>query len=288
MIYKKNILVYSILSVCLIGIAVLLQLILPDEIAAFSVPILIGAATGIIATLVSTYLENNHILKKKIYLFEKETCYILGRIYNIANIDFNENIQEIVKTSVCELMEHFDNLQDVAEEVNDLLVSKKRKKHLQTIIKQIEPVYVFYLFEYKPPKNIRKHAKDNADEIATFEALKAIKYAKAFNPQPILEQIKNSPNNVIRNFTDKEEFFNIIFEKSVFSAERQAASEEFMKVEIEELKKLYKDYDIDKVKSVVEGLPSQNWAFQTKTSRKNQRIINRITQDEEKSDKKRI
>ena len=71
MIYKKNILVYSILSVCLIGIAVLLQLILPDEIAAFSVPILIGAATGIIATLVSTYLENNHILKKKIYLFEK-------------------------------------------------------------------------------------------------------------------------------------------------------------------------------------------------------------------------
>lgn len=94
--------------------------------------------------------------------------------------------------------------------------------------------------------------------------------------------------NVIRNFTDKEELFNIIFEKSVFSAERQAASEEFMKVEIEELKKLYKDYDIDKVKSVVEGLPSQNWAFQTKTSRKNQRIINRITQDEEKSDKKRI
>ena len=39
MIDKKNILVYSILSVCLIGIAVLLQLILPDEIAAFSVPI---------------------------------------------------------------------------------------------------------------------------------------------------------------------------------------------------------------------------------------------------------
>ena len=288
MIYKKNILVYSILSVCLIGIAVLLQLILPDEIAAFSVPILIGAATGIIATLVSTYLENNHILKKKIYLFEKETCHILGRIYNIANIDFSEDIQEVVKNNIFELIDHFDNLQDVAEEVNDLLVSKKRKKHLQTIIKQIEPVYVFYLFEYTPKKNIRKHAKDNADEIATFEALKAIKYAKAFNPQPILEQIKNSPNNVIRNFTDKEELFNIIFEKSVFSAEQQAASEEFMKVEIEELKKLYKDYDIDKVKSVVEGLPSQNWAFQTKTSRKNQRIINRITQDEEKSDKKRI
>ena len=288
MIYKKNILVYSILSVCLIGIAVLLQLILPDEIAAFSVPILIGAATGIIATLVSTYLENNHILKKKIYLFEKETCYILGRIYNIANIDFNEDIREVVKNNIFELIDHFDNLQDVAEEVNDLLVSKKRKKRLQTIIKQIEPMYVFYLFEYKPPKNIRKHAKDNADEIATFEALKAIKYAKAFNPQPILEQIKNSPNNVIRNFTDKEELFNIIFEKSVFSAERQAASEEFMKVEIEELEKLYKDYDIDKVKSVVEGLPSQNWAFQTKTSRKNQRIIHRITQDEENSDEKRI
>ena len=288
MIYKKNILVYSILSVCLIGIAVLLQLILPDEIAAFSVPILIGAATGIIATLVSTYLENNHILKKKIYLFEKETCHILGRIYNIANIDFSEDIQEVVKNNIFELIDHFDNLQDVAEEVNDLLVSKKRKKRLQTIIKQIEPMYVFYLFEYKPPKNIRKHAKDNADEIATFEALKAIKYAKAFNPQPILEQIKNSPNNVIRNFTDKEEFFNIIFEKSVFSAERQAASEEFMKVEIEELEKLYEDYNIDKVRSIVEGLPSQNWAFQTKTSRRNQRAINRITQDEENSDEKRI
>lgn len=288
MTYKKNIVVYSILSVCLISAAILSQLILPEKIATFSVAILIGAATGIIATLVSTYLENNHILKKKIYLFEKETCHILGRIYNIANIDFSEDIQEVVKNNIFELIDHFDNLQDVAEEVNDLLVSKKRKKHLQTIIKQIEPVYVFYLFEYKPPKNIRKHAKDNADEIATFEALKAIKYAKAFNPQSILEQIKNSPNNVIRNFTDKEELFNIIFEKSAFSAEQQAASEEFMKVEIEELKKLYKDYDIDKVKSVVEGLPSQNWAFQTKTSRKNQRIINRITQDEEKSGKKRI
>ena len=286
MIYKKNILVYSILSVCLIGIAVLLQLILPDEIAAFSVPILIGAATGIIATLVSTYLENNHILKKKIYLFEKETCHILGRIYNIANIDFSEDIQEVVKNNIFGLIDHFDNLQDVAEEVNDLLVSKKRKKRLQTIIKQIEPMYVFYLFEYKPPKNIRKHAKDNADEIATFEALKAIKYAKAFNPQPILEQIKNSPNNVIRNFTDKEELFNIIFEKSVFSAERQAASEEFMKVEIEELEKLYKDYDIDKVKSVVEGLPSQNWPFQTKTSRRNQRLSNRIMNEEENNDEK--
>lgn len=286
MIYKKNILVYSILSVCLIGIAVLLQLILPDEIAAFSVPILIGAATGIIATLVSTYLENNHILKKKIYLFEKETCHILGRIYNIANIDFSEDIQEVVKNNIFELIDHFDNLQDVAEEVNDLLVSKKRKKRLQTIIKQIEPMYVFYLFEYKPPKNIRKHAKDNADEIATFEALKAIKYAKAFNPQPILEQIKNSPNNVIRNFTDKEELFNIIFEKSVFSAERQAASEEFMKVEIEELEKLYEDYNIDKVRSIVEGLPSQNWAFQTKTSRRNQRLSNRIMNEEENNDEK--
>lgn len=288
MIYKKNILVYSILSVCLIGIAVLLQLILLAEIATFLVAILIGAATGIIATLVSTYLENNHILKKKIYLFEKETCHILGRIYNIANIDFSEDIQEVVKNNIFELIDHFDNLQDVAEEVNDLLVSKKRKKRLQTIIKQIEPIYVFYLFEYKPPKNIRKHAKDNADEIATFEALKAIKYAKAFNPQSILEQIKNSPNNVIKNFTNKEELFNIIFEKSVFSSERQTASEEFMKVEIEELEKLYKDYDIDKVKSVVEGLPSQNWAFQTKTSRKNQRAINRIMQDEENSDEKII
>ena len=288
MTYKKNIVVYSILSVCLIGAAILSQLILPEKIATFSVAILIGAATGIIATLVSTYLENNHILKKKIYLFEKETCHILGRIYNIANIDFSEDIQEVVKNNIFELIDHFDNLQDVAEEVNDLLVSKKRKKRLQTIIKQIEPMYVFYLFEYKPPKNIRKHAKDNADEIATFEALKAIKYAKAFNPQPILEQIKNSPNNVIRNFTDKEELFNIIFEKSVFSAERQAASEEFMKVEIEELEKLYEDYNIDKVRSIVEGLPSQNWAFQTKTSRRNQRAINRITQDEENSDEKRI
>ena len=110
MIYKKNILVYSILSVCLIGIAVLLQLILPAEIAAFSVAILIGAATGIIATLVSTYLENNYILKKKIYLFEKETCCILGRIYNIAKIDFSEDIREVVETNICELMEHFDNL----------------------------------------------------------------------------------------------------------------------------------------------------------------------------------
>ena len=89
----------------------------------------------------------------------------------------------------------------------------------------------------KSPLSV-KYAKDKADEIAAFEALKAIKYAKAFNPQPILEQIKNSPNNVIRNFTDKEELFNIIFEKSVFSAERQAASEEFMKVEIEELEKI--------------------------------------------------
>ena len=76
----------------------------------------------------------------------------------------------ISKSGAEEQMKSFvlDNLKDVAEEVNDLLVSKKRKKRLQTIIKQIEPMYVFYLFEYKPPKNIRKHAKDNADEIATF------------------------------------------------------------------------------------------------------------------------
>lgn len=275
MIYKKNILVYSILSVCLIGISVLLQLILPDEIAAFSVPILIGAATGIIATLVSTYLENNHILKKKIYLFEKETCYILGRIYNIANIDFNENIQEIVKTNVCELMEHFDNLKNIAIEMNSLLMLSKTEKRLQTIIKSIEPIFVFCLFDYKSPQNILTHAKDKADEITTFEALKAIKYAKAFNPQPILDQIKNSPNNVLNGFCDEDDFFNIIFEKTVFSAEQRSASEELMRSEIEELEKLYKDYDIDKVKSVVEGLPSQNWAFQTKTSRRNQRLSNR-------------
>ena len=59
-----------------------------------------------------------------------------------------------------------------------------------------------------------------------------------------------------------------------------------MKVEIEELEKLYKDYDIDKVKSVVERLPSQNWAFQTKTSRKNQRAINHIMNEEENHDEK--
>ena len=147
-------------------------------------------------------------------------------------------------------------------------------------------MYVFYLFEYKPPKNIRKHAKDNADEIATFEALKAIKYAKTFNPQPILEQIKNSSNNVLHGFFNEDDFFNIIFEKTVFSTEQRAASEELMKSEIEELEKLYQDYDIDKVRSVVEGLPSQNWPFQTKTSRRNQRLSNRIMNEEENNDEK--
>ena len=286
MIYKKNILVYSILSVCLIGIAVLLQLILPDEIAAFSVAILIGAATGIIATLVSTYLENNHILKKKIYLFEKETCHILGRIYNIANIDFSEDIREVVETNICELMEHFDNLQNIAMEMNSLLMSSKTEKRLQTIIKHIEPAFVFCLFDYKSHRNILTYAKDKADEIATFEALKAIKYAKAFNPQPILDQIKNSSNNVLHGFFNEDDFFNIIFEKTVFSAEQRAASEELMKSEIEELEKLYQDYDIDKVRSVVEGLPTQNWPFQTKTSRRNQRLSNRIMNEEENNDEK--
>ena len=286
MTYKKNIVVYSILNVCLIGAAILSQLILPEKIATFSVAILIGAATGIIATLVSTYLENNYILKKKIYLFEKETCCILGRIYNIAKINFSEDIREVVETNICELMEHFDNLQNIAIEMNSLLMSSKTEKRLQTIIKHIEPAFVFCLFDYKSHRNILTYAKDKADEIATFEALKAIKYAKAFNPQPILDKIKNSPNNVMKHFADEDAFFNIIFEKTVFSLEQRAASEKLMKSEIEELEKLYKDYDIDKVKSVVEGLPSQNWSFQTKTSRRNQRISNHIMNREENNDEK--
>ena len=61
-----------------------------------------------------------------------------------------------------------------------------------------------------------------------------------------------------------------------------------MKSEIEELEKLYQDYDIDKVRSVVEGLPSQNWPFQTKTSRRNQRLSNRIMQENNSTNKKSL
>lgn len=287
MIYKKNILVYFILSSCLIGVAVLLQIILPEEIAAFGVAILIGAATGIIATLVSAYLENNQKLKEKIFLFEKDVCHILRCLYNIADVDFNEDILGVVKSNILELLNHYEDLQNVAVKMNGLLMLPKRKKQLQAIIRHIEPVYAFYLYEYKPPENIliHVHAKNKADEIATFEALKAIKYAKGFNPQPILAQIQNSSNNVIRDFTDKEEFFNIIFEKSVFSSECQAASEEFMKAEIEELEKLYQDYDINKVKSVVGRLHPQDWSFQTKTNRKNQRAVKQLTKEEQNNGK---
>ena len=66
MTYKKNIAIYFIFSVCLIVLGIWLQFALPEEIAGISVAILIGAATGIIATLVSTVLENNHVLKKKV------------------------------------------------------------------------------------------------------------------------------------------------------------------------------------------------------------------------------
>ena len=203
-------------------------------------------------------------------MFEKHTCHILGSLYSLANTECDEGcesekLQESVRARVFALIDHFDELLQLGAEMEALLIPLFKKRKLSFILTSLQSVYLFYLYEYTSPKNIQKHAEKSADDIATFEALKAIKYAKRFDPQPILRLIRRSPNNTVKDLVGREEFFNIIFEKELFSEERRVAGEEYEKSEIQALEKLYRDYDINRVREIVHSMNPGDWSFSSKT-----------------------
>ncbi len=266
--YKKNIIVYFLMSIILIGIAIGVQVFVPASISVFLVAILVGAATGIIATMVSCILDNNHKLQIEILAFEKTTCRILGRIYNIARLDVNnDNIVIEVEKNLDETCDYLQELLLIIEKINLLMIFPVKESKMQKVVDDLEKIHLFLMWDYNFPGKIEKYEKGNPEEIKIFEALKAIKFMRKFNPQPILNYLKKSKNNVMKSFSDKECFFNIIFERDVFNEERAKEGEKYARHEIEELVELYKKYDITRVRSLVDKVQMNDWIFSTQSAK---------------------
>ena len=260
--YKKNVITYFIISVLLIGLAVVSQIFMAENVAVFVVAILVGAATGIIATLVSCALENNHKLNLEIYSLEKAVSKILGGIYSIANLDvYDSEVIRKTKKHVDEINESFFETDDIIERINYLMISPIRERKIQKIIDAFNYLRTFIVWEYNTPKKIEKFEKNNAEQIQTFETLKVIKYMKTFEPQLILNYLQNSKNNKMKSLTDRDSFFHLIFSTNDLEKEREKEQEDYEKQEVEELSSLYEKYDIEKVKEHVANMKIKKWEF---------------------------
>lgn len=260
--YKKNVITYFIISVLLIGLAVVSQIFMAENVAVFVVAILVGAATGIIATLVSCVLENNHKLNLEIYSLEKAVSKILGGIYSIANLDvYDSEVIRKTKKHVDEINESFFETDDIIERINYLMISPIRERKIQKIIDAFNYLRTFIVWEYNTPKKIEKFEKNNAEQIQTFETLKVIKYMKTFEPQLILNYLQNSKNNKMKSITDRDSFFHLIFSTNDLEKEREKEQEDYEKQEVEELSSLYEKYDIEKVKEHVANIKLKKWEF---------------------------
>lgn len=275
--YRKNIITYLIISIILIIIAVLFQIFLIERVSVIIVSILIGAATGIIATMIACVLDNNQKLQEGVLLFERATCHILGEIYKIANLDATQaTIVDELNNNAKAIIDYGDELKLAAEKIDLLFILRKREQKLKLIYNQLENIVTFILYEFKPIEIIKVHEPTNYENIALFEALKLIKFAREFNPQPILKIIQKSKNNIPTNIGGREEFFNIIFEKDIFNDKMKKSCDESMKQEINSLCNLYSRYDINEVMSTIDKVQMGDWAFSTKISRKKEHKINKL------------
>ncbi len=262
------------MSVILIIVAVCIRIFVIEQVSDFIVSILIGAATGIVATMVSCVFDNNQKLQDEVLLFERTTCHILGELYNIANLDAKQDVPIKVNNNAMTICNYFDKLEEAKKKIDFLFVVRKREKQLQEIYNQLEKISLFISYEYMSlQNNIIEAEPDKYEKIALFEALKVIKFAREFNPQPILKIIQKSKNNKPMTINGREEFFNIIFERDIFNIEMEKKCNEIMEQEIKSLCDLYSKYDINKVISAVDKIQIGDWSFSTKTSRKEERKI---------------
>ncbi len=263
--YRKNLITYLIISVSLVVLAVVAQLFLHETISVFIVAILVGAATGIVATMVSCYFENNYKLELEILSFEKLVCRILGNVFSIATLDINGNyIITETKKHIDEINKSFYNLNDVIDNMNYLLISKRKEKKLQNIVNELNNLFTFILWDYNSPKKIERYGKDNIEEVQMFETLKAIKYMKNFNADSILQYLQKSKNNKMKYIADKDSFFHIIFESCLSDEEQKEKRDKYQREEVKELENLYKKYNIETVKEHVRNIEVPKWDFSTR------------------------
>ena len=278
--YKKNIITYFVMSTVLLIVAVCFEIFVVEKVSKFIVSISIGAATGIVATMVACIFDNNQKLQEGILLFERTGCHILGELYKIANLDLKQDVTNKVNHSAMAIYDYFIELQGAAKEINLLFISRKREQKLNEVYNQLENIFVFVLTEYVPLGNIKKSKLADPDKFALFEALKAIKFAREFNPQSILKIIQKSKNNRPTTISGREEFFNIIFERDIFNKEMEKEGNEIMEQRIKSLNDIYSQYDIEKAISEVDKIQIGDWSFSTKTSRKEDREVKKFYRSE--------
>lgn len=279
--YRKNIITYLIISIILIIIAVFFQIFLIERVSVIIVSILIGAATGIIATMIACVLDNNQKLQEGVLLFERAACHILGKLYKIANSDATQIIIEELNNNAMAIIDYGNELELAAKKIDLLFILRKREQKLKLIYNQLEDIVTFILYEFKPIEIIKKNQPVNYETIALFEALKLIKFAREFNPQPILKIIQKSKNNIPTTIGGREEFYNIIFERNIFNDEMKKRCNESVKQEINSLCNLYSEYDINEVISTIDKVQMGDWTFSTKMSRKERKIDKILENDKD-------
>lgn len=277
MIHKKRIITQLISSIILVGIAIIIQVCVKPEIATFMVAIILGIATGVIVAMVDCLQKNKNELDSKVLVFERTICRILSCINNISNIDvYDEKIVDKVEINLDKIYDYGQEMSKILDALNLLLVLPYKERKIQKIIDDISNVFSFIDCNYNFSSTIKRLNISDGDFMIKIEALKAIKFMRNFNPEPILNYLQHSKNNKMKpDFGDRECFFNIIFEQDVFSESNRNDGDEMMKNELEATSKRYVNFDFLKIASKIKEIPQQNWSFSTATKRRYLKKMNR-------------
>lgn len=277
MIHKKRIITQLIASIILIGVAVIIQIFVKPENATFMVAIILGIATGVIVAMVDCLQKNKSELDTKVLTFERIVCRVLSCIKNISELDvYGDKIVNIVEMNLDKIYDYCQEMEKLIDELNLLLVLPCKEKKIKKIIDDIGKVSSFINCNYNFSSTIKRLNISDGEFVSKMEALKAIKFMRKFNPEPILDYLQHSKNNQMKpNFGDKECFFNIIFEQDVFSESRRNAGDEMIKNELEATSKRYANFDLLNIEDTINKMPQQEWNFSTATKKRYLKKMNK-------------
>lgn len=267
---KYNIIINFVLALVLLIIAIIFQ-INESSTSSFIVSIFISISTGILVGDIPLIIENYVKVKELTNEFERVTCKILKNIYNIINIDLDNEYVELVRKQRVKILNNFQLIDNLIEQFNMHLVFKE--KRIKKILSILFNLRDFMITECHFPNDETKQNLQDYKTFIKFECLKIVKYCKQFNPQPIFTLLYSSKNNILNTFEDIDNtLYGIIFSEDLREFNKEADQNLTNEIFLE-FEEKYINFDINHTKDIVKSIKHKDWSWGTYISKKYKKII---------------
>ncbi len=269
---RKSIIILLWTSIFLVVCAIIIQLSCTTVVLNFLISILLGIATGILATTVALLTENIYKVKELYMDYEKSVCKMLNNIYQIASVDLQKDYETSVKRNRDSFINEWENRKNILYKLRKMLHFYYARK-IKSIDEKIGCIFPnMQTFFYPHFHNTELTDKDI--KIRRFESLKLIKTCRNFNPQEIFSTFENSKNNRIKKDFDANDLMAETLFGLVYFPDMEKDTD------YEEAYVSYNNYyakcDLNATQESVKNIPIQDWSWHTYYSRKTKKEIDKI------------